>query len=292
MSKSKKYEWKGKNNPIHWTDESKMEAYVSVIFSWHLQKAISLCIWYTNLGYNVFVGGAAAILNRDTFDGIATVEYKTDYDVLAMHNEYATFTSRGCVRSCGFCLVPKIEGDLVELDDWKPNPIICDNNFLACSKRHFDDVIDKLKAASIKGVDFNQGLDARLMTQHHADRIAELNLAKVRFSWDYVGMENDIARVVELCDNAKIKREKIVIYMLIGYKDTPEEAMYRIIKSKEWGCHPRPMIYQDLHTEKKNSFVGEHWTKEKLRLMTVYCYSRAVWKMSFDEFIDKHNITL
>ena len=45
------------------------------------------------------------------------------------------FTSRGCNNKCSFCVVPKVEGKLLELPICKGN-IIQDNNFLQCSKEH------------------------------------------------------------------------------------------------------------------------------------------------------------
>ena len=49
-------------------------------------------------------------------------------------------------------------------------------------------MIDKLKPLS--GIDFNQGLDARLLTEYHAERLAELDLKMVRLAWDHIGLES------------------------------------------------------------------------------------------------------
>ena len=114
---------------------------MSVPFTWNLPQAYSLCVWYRQLGYRVRAGGPAVKLIPRYLAEVADIG--GEVDALKKHNPNATFTSRGCVRNCPFCAVPRIEGQLRELTDWEPKPIICDNNLLACSRRHFDLVIDR-----------------------------------------------------------------------------------------------------------------------------------------------------
>lgn len=109
----------------------------------------------------------------DYFNGLSHVEIQNRSNIaINKINPLATKTTTGCVRKCKFCLVPKTEGKFQELDDWEDKPILIDNNLLASSRKHFDRVIDRL----IKWgwADFNQGLDARLLTDYHAKRIAEI----------------------------------------------------------------------------------------------------------------------
>ena len=130
--------------------------YLSVPFTWNLPDAYQRAAWLGLMGRRVIAGGPAVMLMPDYLEGVA--EIGTDWpDAMSYHNPQATFTSRGCIRHCSFCAVWRTEGKLRELDDWPIRPIICDNNLLACSRVHFDDVIDKLKPLS--WCDFNQGLD-------------------------------------------------------------------------------------------------------------------------------------
>ena len=135
-------------------------AFLSVVFSWRLDDAYQRAVWHKMQGFTVRAGGPAITMNPGFMDSVADTSGQVD--ALPYHNPNATFTTRGCPRKCGFCAVPKIEGSLIELDEWPVKPIVCDNNILAASRKHFDNVIDKLK--SLKEVDFNQGLDARLLT--------------------------------------------------------------------------------------------------------------------------------
>lgn len=258
-------------------------AFISAVFSWNAQKAYSLCIYYKQLGYKIRCGGQAVWQFPQMFS-----EFDTSgvVDALPHHNPDATFTSRGCIRKCSFCLVPKLEGKLVELDDWPVRPIICDNNLLATSYAHFDKVIDRLITGNVKGIDFNQGLDARILTDYHAKRFAELPKDTIiRLAWDHISMEQTYLSTFQRLINAGVKAQQIRTYVLIGYKDTPEDAHYRLEKVRELGALPNPMRYQPLDSPKRNSYVGENWTNELLtRYMRYWSNLKITGAFTFDEY--------
>lgn len=257
-------------------------AYISAVFSWNLPDAYQRAVWYAAQGYTVHAGGPAVAYNPEYLAGVA--EIGGDYsDAVARHNPNATFTQRGCIRQCPFCIVPKIEM-MGELDDWPIRPIVCDNNFLACSDRHFNSVVDKLKP--LKKVDFNQGLDARLMTKARAERLAELDMRVVRLAWDWIGMEKDYLKAVQLLKGAGFTdRHMIRTYILIGFNDTPEDALYRLRTVQALGIWPNPMRYQPLDTLKRNEHVGPNWTDAELkRFMRYWANLRYLGNIPFSEF--------
>jgi len=268
--------------PIEWKDGKNV--FLSIVFSWDLPKMRERIIDLSSEGYQVHAGGPAVKLNPSYLEDIAFCN-EQEIPSLWRHNPNATFTSRGCIRKCKFCAVPTIEGNLVELDDWPVRPIICDNNLLACSRIHFDSVVDNLK--SISGIDFNQGLDARLLTKYHAERLAELDCL-VRLAWDDIAYENSFRRAYQLLREAGFPANKIQAYVLIGYKDTPEDALYRLQEIWKTKSFPNPMRYQSLNALKKNEFVGDAWTEAELRKYMKY-WSRLFWYnvrfgISFEDF--------
>jgi len=235
-------------------------AYLSVPFTWELQNAYQRAVWLRESGYRVRAGGPAVSLMPEMLAGVA--ELGGEVDALPHHNPQATFTSRGCVRRCAFCAVPRIEGELRELADWEPRPIVCDNNLLACSRRHFDTVIDRLKP--LAGIDFNQGLDARLLTKHHAARLGELDCI-VRLAWDHIDTGNAFMAAYEKLRRAGLPKRRIRVYVLIGYKDTPDDAWFRLRTVWNLGVKPNPMRYNPLDAMVRDSYVGPNWTDDLLR---------------------------
>lgn len=260
--------------------------YLSVPFTWLLPDALRMAKAHKGA---VMAGGPAVDLRPDYLAGVTEMPGECPGGIrpLAFHNPLATFTSRGCVNSCGFCAVPKIEGELRELNDWPVRPVVCDNNLLATSRAHFDRVIDRLKV--LPYVDFNQGLDARRFNPHHARRLAELRGVKIRFAFDHIGLETQVVGAIQLAQSHGLK--DIGCYCLIGFNDTPEDAIYRLDKIREWGALPNPMRYQPLGALEKNSYLGRAWTEAEIARITRY-YSRLNWlgHIPFAEY--KRNPTL
>ena len=251
--------------------------YLSVVFSWKLEEAVLRYEELLREGYDVEIGGPAA-----DYAGVSSVDGSMDF--AHHHNPCATRTSTGCVFNCDFCIVPKVEGGLREKHDWKVAPVVYDNCLNACSRCHFDAVVDSLKG--VPDVDLNQGISAALLTQHQADRLAELDLKYVRLAWDTVSYESKFMRGYEILRRAGISKRKIGVYVLIGFRDTPEDALYRLETIRGLGILPFPMRYQPLDTPKRNSYVGEHWTHSELvRYCRYWANIRFVGKMPFKDFV-------
>lgn len=266
---------------VHWTIGD--TAYLSVVFTWLLPAAYSLAVWYRQQGYNVKAGGSAVRLMPDYLAGVADTSDRYAPAALPRHNPDATFTSRGCNRRCGFCAVPITEGDLKELRVFTPNPIVCDNNLLACSRAHFDRVIDSL--VPLRDIDFNQGLDARLLTAHHIDRLKSLDIAVIRFAFDDLLIEPRLFKAVEAVLNAGFPRSKIRCYVLANYEDTPDDAMYRCNWLKDAGILPFVQRYQPRDTLVLDSYVSVNWTAPLLaKFVRYWNRQRYFSKVPFDEF--------
>ena len=249
--------------------------YLSVPFTWLLPEAERMASEHKG---KVVAGGPAVKLMGAPW---AETPESTPYDVLAMHNPLATFTTRGCPNKCGFCAVPKLEGDFRELDTWRPAPIICDNNLLAASRGHFSKVIDS--TLPFGWIDFNQAIDARLFTRWHAEEIRRIKHPIVRFSYDHSYLAPEIEKAVQTCADAKLPRP--TIFTLIGFHDTPEDAHKRLQHIVDMKCEPFPMRYQPLDALTKNEYVKPGWTrKELVRTQRYYSRLRFFRAVPFDEF--------
>jgi len=265
---------------LEWTSGDM--AFLSVVFTWDLPLAFQRAVWLQMTGHEVFAGGPAVALMPGYLADVAECKNREVPEMLQRHNPLATRTSLGCIRHCSFCAVWRTEGDLKELDDWPINPIVCDNNLLACSKRHFDRVIDRLKP--LRGIDFNQGLDARLLTGYHANRLAELD-CMARLAFDHVDYESSFMAAFEKLRRAKIPKSRIRVYVLIGYKDTPEDALYRLRAVARLGIDPNPMRYNPLNTLQRDSYVAPGWTDRELtRFVRYWANLRYFRAVPFEDF--------
>jgi len=252
--------------------------YISIPFTWLVPEVLR---FIKQQKKQVVVGGPGAILLRNKFDGIATLQETIDWcEPITFHNPLATFTTRGCINNCSFCAVPKIEGVFREIKNFVPRPIVCDNNFLASSKNHFNNVIDKLK--KLPYIEFNQGLEAKLFTSEKASRIAELKLTDIRFAFDSTDKEEYIKKAVTIAHHNGIK--KISVLMLYGFTDTPADALYRAEYLREIKVNEiYPMRYQPLLSESKGGFVNaaNGWTEYELRRFKNY------WMKAKNGIMDK-----
>ena len=254
--------------------------HISVPFTWLLPEARDFAHDYSNLGYNVRVGGPAARLMPDYCGEWTCLEDRPS--ALQHVNRHATYTTRGCDRGCSFCGVSRISGAFHELPDWQARPIVCDDNFLMCSERHFNLAIDRLKP--LKGIDFSQGLDARLLTRARAGRLLELDLT-ARFAWDSAACEVPVFRAIEIMRKGGLAKRRIGVYVLINFGESQAEALDRMEKLKAAGIRGYAMRYQPLDTLEKNSYVAPEWTQERLfRFLQYWNRQRVYHSIPFAEF--------
>lgn len=263
-----------------WVDNGRV--HYSVPFTWCLGEVLQEILEGDQFhDTKPLVGGPAVRLMPHILSDVAEIGGDMP-GVLQRVNPQATKTTEGCPNKCGFCAVPIIEPEYRELSEWPRLPIVCDNNLLAASMAHFDRVIDSLKG--LKGVDFNQGLDARLMTDYHARRLAELDCT-VRLAWDHVDNERHLMKTLSKLRKAGIKKENMRCYVLIGFNDTPEDALYRL-ETLWWsiGIIPNPMRYTPINSTCRE-YVGPSWSENELtRYMRYWDNLRYTAGTPFEEF--------
>jgi len=156
--------------------------------------------------------------------------------------EGVTITSRGCIRRCGFCFVPKREGSTIREYPIKPGHIIQDNNLLACSRTHIENVFEMLSKQR-KGINFAGGLDARLLKPWHIDLINKIKIKELWFACDTKGDLPALERASRLLKYIPIRKKRC--YVLFGYGDeTPKEAEARASRVLELGFWPFAQLYK------------------------------------------------
>lgn len=141
------------------------------------------------------------------------------------------FTTRGCIRRCAFCVVPKKEGKIKVVTDiydiWNGSHkkiVLLDNNILALPQ-HFFMIASQIKKENLQ-VDFNQGLDCRLLTDSMVKELKELR-CPIRFAFDDVNYESSVLRAIGLLKKYGISQAHLW-YVLVGFNSTIDDDLYRL----------------------------------------------------------------
>lgn len=211
-------------------------------------------------------------------------DYLPAYDLLKEVKEWEKwdsmilFTSRGCIRNCPYCIVPKLEGKIhAVIEDLEryiypeyKRIILWDNNFFAVPnwKKTFIQLLDIGLP-----VDFNQGIDARLIDDEKASMIADLKTPLIRTAFDNIDQKRALTNAVEILSKSGIRRRKIFIYTLYNFynkkyrSDTPTTFFERMEHIADLGCVSYPMRYEPLTALEKNCFVSPLWTDYHLKMI-------------------------
>lgn len=226
-----------------------------------------------------------------------------DYDILGhvaykypVVDAYFGYASRGCVRRCAFCGVPKLEGGQREMPPLsrlvgevdrlygpRKDLVLMDNNLTASGR--FKEIIAEIRdlgftpGATIRRdggrpvkrrVDFNQGVDARILAKSpmFLREISTIAISPLRIAFDHLGVRKVYETSIRMAADNGIT--SLSNYMLYNFKDTPRDLYDRmrlnIALNEELGIRiwSFPMRYQPV-TLKDRSHVGEHWNRYYLR---------------------------
>lgn len=206
----------------------------------------------------------------DEIENIIDLDYSLypdcDYSIL--------FTTRGCIRKCQFCVVPKKEGFIHNVPICNLNPNgkyikVLDNNFFANKTwrknlqvlRNFDQPLD-----------FNQGIDLRLLTEEQCLEMQKCKIKAVHCAWDNYKDKDIILPKLKLL-TSYIKPEKIFVYVLIGFEnyELVDTDIERVNKIWELGAYPFVMVYIDLNN-------SNYEKSRSCRRFARWCNNRLLFK--------------
>jgi len=256
------------------------KVFISSLFTWNVPQVIEIArVCRSYISDDVIVGGIAATMLANEIESSVDVKVvrgcmpeidncRPDYSLFPDIDYSIGYTTRGCPRRCAFCGVWKIEPKYYEISDWtnwidvrKPRIIILDNNILATSDKHFKDVVKKLVRYG-KAVDFNTGIDCRLLTEDKAKMLSLLDIPTVRLAFDTMKSDGHIQRAIEL--TKKYITRDVTVYCLYNHNDDPSDFWYRLNKLNECRVNIYPMKFIDYTIDGRN-YIGEKWTKQLLK---------------------------
>ena len=243
----------------------------------------------------------------DDLNGRPIEERTPDYGILTdirytypVRDAYFGYASRGCVRKCAFCGVPKLEGpqrDMPPLTELvsgidtahgtMKDLVLMDNNITASTR--YKEVIAEIRDLGFehgatltrpgcrpvkRRVDFNQGVDARILAKSpmYLREMATICISPLRIAFDHIGMRKVYEIAIRMAaDNAITSLSN---YMLYNFMDTPSDLYERMrlnitlneaLQIRIWSF---PMRYQPV-TLKERSHVGKNWNRYYLRSFQV-----------------------
>ena len=241
-------------------------------------------------------------LYSDDMIGTPIEDQTPDYDILdqidyeyPVNDAYFAYASRGCVRSCKFCGVPKLEGGMREIESLaaiiksiekqygpKKDLILMDNNVVASSR--FKEIIAEVrdlgfqKGATLKRngrdirrrVDFNQGVDARILCKDpmFLKEISTICIKPLRIAFDHIGLTKPYEQAIRYAHENGLT--ELSNYMLYNFYDDPQDLFARMMLNVELNeelnirIFSFPMRYQPTDRPDRGH-IGPKWNNYFLR---------------------------
>jgi hypothetical protein len=241
-------------------------------------------------------------LYADDITGTPIEDLVPDYSILdhvsyryPVSNAYFAYASRGCIRKCSFCGVPKLEGaqrdtqslsavvrGIEDLYGAKKDLILMDNNVVASPQ--FSELIAEIRdlgftpgaqlkqgrVPSQRRVDFNQGVDARILCKSpmYLRELARVCIRPLRIAFDHLGLRAPYEQSIRYAHEFGLA--ELSNYMLYNFHDTPGDLYERlrlnvtlnqVLGIRIWSF---PMRYQPTDLPDR-SHIGKHWTRYELR---------------------------
>lgn len=243
-------------------------------------------------------------LYSDDRNGTPIEDLIPDYSILdqieykyPVRDAYFTYASRGCIRKCSFCGVPKLEGaqrdtesisaivkGVDELYGPKKDLTLMDNNVVASGR--FKEIIAEIRDLGFtpgaklnrgrvpvqRRVDFNQGVDARILCKDkmYLRELSTICLKPLRIAFDHIGLKRPYEQAIRFAKEFGLT--ELSNYMLYNFHDSPADLFERMrlnvalnedLDIRIWSF---PMRYQPTDLPHR-TYVGEKWSRYQLRSM-------------------------
>lgn len=282
---------KSKGDRVEWYDpmfsEHMDKVYVSKVFSsspdfpYHIDADE---VVYGGSGYCIsMVDGKEVYDKSKDIDLPPEIEHiMPDYSLYGIDDTAYGFLTRGCPRGCSFCHVEAKEGrasrkvaDLSEFWTGQKNIVLCDPNILAC--REWKDLFQQL-IDSKAYVDFNQGIDIRLMTEEKAQMLKQIRTKVLHFAWDrYEDKDKILPKLKMFKEISKRNERTLVVFVLCNFNTTLEQDLERIYTLREMGYWAYVMLY-----DKENIPKGHIYRKLQRWVNNRFIFAKCD---SFDTYL-------
>ena len=181
------------------------------------------------------------------------------------------FLTRGCPRGCSFCIVKDKEGlcsrkvaDLSEFWDGQKNIELLDPNLLA--SKEWEELLQQL-IDSKATVNFNQGLDIRMMNDRKAEMLSKIPIKAIHFAWDRYEDKDLIQPKFKIFrEKSSIRAKDLQVYCIVGDEERRvlDSDLYRIYWLRDNGYAPYVMIYEKYQLPKGHELIKlQRWVNNR-----------------------------
>ena len=124
----------------------------------------------------------------------------------------------------------------------------------------------------MRTIDFNQGVDARLVTDRKMEKLAEVNIRPLRIAFDHYSFKNTYEKAIRTA--AKYGIKDLSNYLLYNFKDNPDDLYYRIrinvdlCDELDVTIYSFPMKYHPIDDPNyfyNREYIGVHWEPKFIR---------------------------
>lgn len=211
---------------------------------------------------NTLLGGSGYRLSNTLPDEIEHI--CPDYSLYGI-NYSMGFLTRGCSRKCNFCFVPEKEGGIrkhADLEEFVRHKevVFLDNNVLASD--HGIQQLERIAELGLK-VDFNQGLDARLIDDAIARRLSKIKwLEPLRLACDSKHQIKAVGKAVQLLRWHNTTPKRFFCYVLV---DNVEESLeiVKYLKGIDVDPFAQPLRKPDGLSATLNQKAFARWVNHK-----------------------------
>lgn len=274
---------KAQGDHVEWYDpmfsEHMDKVYVSKVFSFSPDFDYFIDadeVSYGGSGYCISLVDGKEVFDKSKDKDLPPEIERTfpDYSLYGITDTAYGFLTRGCPRGCSFCHVEAKEGrksykvaDLKDFWNGQKNIVLCDPNILAC--REWKDLLQQL-IDSKAWVDFNQGLDIRLMTEEKAEMLKRIKVKSIHFAWDrYQDKEKIVPKFKMFKEVTAIDHRKLSVFCLCNFDTTIEQDLERIYMLRELGYLPYVMLYDKEHIPKGHELRRlQRWVNNRIIFAT------------------------
>lgn len=213
--------------------------YSSCVFTWNAKRKITV-------PHGAIVGGSGINVKAELPSEVEHI--MPDYTLYPSVNYSMGFTSRGCLRRCPWCIVPTKEGiiqpwaTIYEFWDRQHQKIVLlDNNLLAAP--NWKKTLEALITEGLE-VDFNQGLDIRMLDEEKVNYLKRVKTRQLRFSFDDIAYEKAVREGIRLLTEVGgIRSRKLSFYVLYGFR-VDEDVVERMKILAGLNVDVYPMAYR------------------------------------------------